>query len=204
VLKVGLTGGIGCGKTTVSNLFSKFGIPIVDADEISRSLVEAGQTALQTIKDTFGSEMLLENGNLNRSALKTHIFQNPAAKQQLEAILHPLIFQEISNRVNQLSDAYCILSIPLLFETHAESLVDRILVIDCDKQTQINRVQQRDNLLDKQIETIISSQVSREFRLLNADDLLKNTKNKTALAKEVKKLHNFYLSLSLDYDTPLL
>ncbi len=204
MLKVGLTGGIGCGKTTVSNLFSKFGVPIVDADEISRSLVEVGQTALQNIKDTFGSEMLLENGNLNRSALKTHIFQNPAAKQQLEAILHPLIFQEISNRVNQLSDAYCILSIPLLFETHAESLVDRILVIDCDKQTQINRVQQRDNLLDKQIETIISSQVSREFRLLNADDLLKNTKNKTVLAKEVKKLHNFYLSLSLDYDTPLL
>jgi dephospho-CoA kinase len=204
MLKIGLTGGIGCGKTTVSNLFSELGVPIIDADKISHALVQAGQPALQNIKNAFGSNSLLENGQLNRPALKAHIFQNPTAKQQLEAILHPLIFQEISNQVHLLSEAYCILSIPLLFETHAESLVNRILVIDCDKQTQIERVQKRDNLSDEQIETIISSQVSREFRLLNADDILNNTKKQSVLAKEVKKLHNFYLSLSLDYDTPLL
>ncbi len=206
MLKIGLTGGIGCGKTTVSNLFSEFGVPIIDADEISHSLVQVGQPALKIIKNAFGSSVILENGELNRPALKAHIFQNPIAKEQLEAILHPLIFQEISNRVNQLFEPYCILSIPLLFETHAESesLVDRILVIDCDKQIQIKRVQQRDNLSNEQIEIILAAQVSREFRQKRANDLLDNSKNNHSLAEEVKKLHNFYLSLSPDYNTPLL
>lgn len=204
MLKIGLTGGIGCGKTTVSNLFSELGVPIIDADEISHSLVQIGQPALQNIKNAFGSAVLLDNGELNRSALKAHIFQNPTAKEQLEAILHPMIFQEILNQVNQLSEAYCILSIPLLFETHAESLVDRILVIDCDQQTQIERVKQRDNLSVKQIEAILAAQVSREFRQKYADELLDNSKNNHLLAEDVKKLHNFYLSLSPDYDTPLL
>lgn len=200
MLKIGLTGGIGCGKSTVSNLFAKFNVPIIDADEISHQLVQTGQPALQKIKNTFGSKMLLKNGELNRSVLKTHIFQNPKAKKQLEAILHPLIFEEISNRVHLLSEAYCILSIPLLFETHAESFVDRVLVIDCDEKTQIERVQKRDNLPLKQIETILAAQVSRDFRQKHADDLLDNSKSNRSLAEDVKKLHNFYISLSHKQD----
>lgn len=196
MLKVGLTGGIGCGKTTVSRLFADLGVPIIDADEISRQLTQANQVALQPIKETFGADVLLENGELNRVALKSRIFQNALAKKQLEAILHPLIFAEISRQIRKLSNTYCIISIPLLFETNAQHLVNRILVIDCDLPTQIARVQRRDNLSLEQIQAIIDSQVSAEFRKVNADDLLNNTKQPDALAKEVKKLHNFYLSLS--------
>lgn len=204
MLKIGLTGGIGCGKTTVSNLFADFGVPIIDADEISRNLTQTSQIALQQIKQTFGSAVFFENGELNRLALKTLIFQKPTAKAQLEAILHPLIFAEISKQAQQVSTPYCIVSIPLLFETNAQNLVDRILVIDCDLATQIARVQRRDNLPVEQIQAIIDSQINADYRKANADDLLNNTKPPDALAKDVKKLHNFYLSLSLDYNTPLL
>lgn len=201
MLKIGLTGGIGCGKTTVSNLFENFKIPIIDADDISRNLTKPHQIGLQQIENALGSTFILENGQLNRSALKKHIFENPVAKNQLEAILHPLIFHEISTQVAGLNAPYCIISIPLLFETNSQNLVDRILVIDCDKQTQIERVQKRDNLPLEQVQKIIDSQVSTEFRKKNAHDLLNNTKNQAALAKEVKKLHNFYLSLSPNYAT---
>ncbi|MDD5229293.1 MAG: dephospho-CoA kinase [Methylococcales bacterium] len=197
MLKVGLTGGIGCGKSTVSHLFSKLGVPIIDADEISHHLVQSGQPALLAIKEAFGSGIFLENGELNRVALKAMIFETPAIKQQLESILHPLVFQEILNKINLLTDVYCIVSIPLLFETHAELLVDRILVVNCDEQTQIERVKQRDNLSLEYIKSIMATQVSSAFRLKHADDIIDNSKNDTALAEHVKKLHNFYLSLSL-------
>lgn len=196
MLKIGLTGGIGCGKTTVSNLFKQFNIPIIDADEISHQLVKARKPAWQSIKNVFGSEILLENGELNRADLKKRIFEDSTAKQKLEAILHPLIFQEISNQLNAISANYCIVSIPLLFETHAEFLFDRILVIDCDEKTQIERVQKRDNLSLARIQAILATQVSLEFRKNHADDILDNSKNNDLLAEQVKKLHNFYLSLS--------
>jgi dephospho-CoA kinase len=197
MLIVGLTGGIGCGKSTVSRLFSELGVPIIDADEISHYLVQARQPALFAIKQTFGSEILLDNGELNRAALKALIFKNPTTKQQLENILHPLVFQEISNRIKLLTVAYCIVSIPLLFETHSESLVNRILVVNCDEKTQIERVKQRDNLSLEYINAIMATQVSSAFRLKHADDIIDNSKNDAELAEHVKKLHNFYLSLSL-------
>jgi dephospho-CoA kinase len=200
MLKVGLTGGIGCGKSTVSNLFAQLNIQIIDADEISHSLVQIGQPALKEIKNVFGSEILLKNGELNRAALKIQIFQNCTAKEQLETILHPLIFQEINNQLYAISNDYCIVSIPLLFETHAEFLFDRILVIDCDEKTQIERVQKRDNLSLKHIYAILATQVSREFRQKHTDDLLDNSKKNHSLAEDVKKLHNFYLSLSHKQD----
>jgi dephospho-CoA kinase len=196
VLKIGLTGGIGCGKSTVSRLFEQLGAPIIDADEVSHQLVQIGQPALETIRCVFGSEMLLENGALNRVGLKNLIFENLLAKKQLEAILHPLIFQEISNQIAVLTASYCIVSVPLLFETHSESLVNRILVVNCDVETQIERVTKRDNLPLKQIQSILATQVSAAFRQNHADDIIENSKNNTTLAEQVKKLHNFYLSLS--------
>lgn len=195
MLKIGLTGGIGCGKSTVSRLFSEWGVPIIDADDIAHDLVQARQPALQTIKQTFGSEILLENGELNRATLKALIFANPAAKQQLEAILHPLVFQEIAQQIHPLTTDYCIVSIPLLFETHAESLVNRILVVNCDVETQIERVKQRDNLPIERIHAIMATQVSAAFRQKHADDIIDNSKNNAELAEHVKTLHNFYLSL---------
>ncbi len=196
MLKIGLTGGIGCGKSTVSRLFEQLGAPIIDADEVSHQLVQIGQPALETIRCVFGSEMLLENGALNRVGLKNLIFENLLAKKQLEAILHPLIFQEISNQIAVLTASYCIVSVPLLFETHSESLVNRILVVNCDVETQIERVTKRDNLPLKQIQSILATQVSAAFRQNHADDIIENSKNNTTLAEQVKKLHNFYLSLS--------
>jgi dephospho-CoA kinase len=196
VLKIGLTGGIGCGKSTVSRLFEQLGAPIIDADEVSHQLIQIGQPALETIRCVFGSEMLLENGALNRVGLKNLIFENLLAKKQLEAILHPLIFQEISNQIAVLTASYCIVSVPLLFETHSESLVNRILVVNCDVETQIERVTKRDNLPLKQIQSILATQVSAAFRQNHADDIIENSKNNTTLAEQVKKLHNFYLSLS--------
>jgi dephospho-CoA kinase len=199
MLKIGLTGGIGCGKTTVSKLFEKLEIVVIDADDISRNLTKPHQIGLQQIENAFGATFILKNGELNRTALKKHIFENSAAKTQLEAILHPLIFQEIAIQIAKFNAPYCIISIPLLFETNSQNLVDRILVIDCNAQIQIERVQKRDNLPLEQVQKIINSQVSAEFRKNNAHDLLNNTKNQALLAKEVKKLHNFYLSLSLNY-----
>lgn len=196
MLKIGLTGGIGCGKSTVSRLFEQLGAPIIDADEVSHQLIQIGQPALETIRCVFGSEMLLENGALNRVGLKNLIFENLLAKKQLEAILHPLIFQEISNQIAVLTASYCIVSVPLLFETHSESLVNRILVVNCDVETQIERVTKRDNLPLKQIQSILAIQVSAAFRQNHADDIIENSKNNTTLAEQVKKLHNFYLSLS--------
>lgn len=196
MLKIGLTGGIGCGKSTVSRLFAGFGVPIIDADEISHRLVARGQPALQHIAQVFGSEILLENGDLNRTALKARIFSDPKAKQQLEAILHPLVFSSCAEQLKLLTGAYCILSIPLLFETHSESFVDRILVVDCDENTRIERVQKRDNLSRERIQAIIATQVSSTFQKAHTHDIIDNSKNDTALAEQVKKLHNFYLSLS--------
>ncbi len=196
MLKIGLTGGIGCGKSTVSRLFEQLDVPILDADEVSHRLVQIGQPALETIRCVFGSEMLLENGALNRVGLKNLIFENLLAKKQLETILHPLIFQEISNQIAVLTASYCIVSVPLLFETHSESLVNRILVVNCDVETQIERVTKRDNLPLKQIQSILATQVSAAFRQNHADDIIENSKNNTTLAEQVKKLHNFYLSLS--------
>ena len=200
MLKIGLTGGIGCGKTTVSNLFQQFNVPIIDADEISRHLVKSGTPALKKIETVFGSEILLGNGELNRVYLKKCIFDDSTAKQKLEAILHPLIFQEISNQLNAISADYCIVAIPLLFETHAEFLFDRILVIDCDEKTQIERVQIRDNLSLTEIRAILAAQVSSEFRQKHAHDIVDNSKNNDQLAEQVKKLHNFYISLSQNQD----
>ncbi|MEI7840195.1 MAG: dephospho-CoA kinase [Methylococcaceae bacterium] len=196
MLKVGLTGGIGCGKSTVSRLFANFGVPIIDADEISHRLVARHQPALQEITQTFGAEMLYPNGELNRAALKTLIFTNSTAKTQLEQILHPRIFQEISHQLHAFTADYCIVSIPLLFETHAEKWVNRILVVDCDAETQLERVKQRDNLTTERIQAIITTQVCAAFRKSHAHDILDNSKNNLTLAEQVKKLHNFYLSLS--------
>lgn len=196
MLKIGLTGGIGCGKSTVAGFFSELNVPIIDADEISHYLAQPGQPTLQIIASIFGAEVLHKNGELNRAYLKKYIFNDFSAKQQLEAILHPLIFQEISNQLTKISADYCIISIPLLFETHAESLVNRILVVNCDTKIQIERVKQRDNLSIEQIQAILKAQVSMEFRKIHAHDIIENSNKKDLVVEHVKKLHNFYLSLS--------
>lgn len=196
MLKVGLTGGIGCGKSTVAQYFAALAVPIIDADHIAHQLVETGQPALKTIQQTFGNKVINPDGSLNRAELRECIFFDPEKKHRLEAIMHPLIYDTITVAIEKLSAPYCIICIPLLFETNHSDFVDRILVIDCPIETQIKRVRQRDQLAIKVIQAIIDSQVSRAFRTAHADDVIDNSDAEDRLAEQVKKLHNSYLSLS--------
>jgi len=196
MLRIGLTGGIGCGKSTVANLFSQLDVPIIDADIISRNLVQPGQPALAVIRQVFGGKILNVDGSLDRSHLRDIIFADAEAKQKLESILHPLVYQAILAAVGQTISPYCVICIPLLFETKMTRLADRILVIDCPTEIQVMRVRQRDHLSDGQIQAIIGSQVPRDFRIANANDLIENTGTNDKLAEQVKKLHNLYLSIS--------
>jgi dephospho-CoA kinase len=196
MLKIGLTGGIGCGKSTVARLFAELGVPVIDADQIAHQLVEKGEPALSEIIKAFGPDLLTEDGSLNRNYLKNLIFTDNRKKQNLEAILHPLIYASIQLATKKLSAPYCIICIPLLIETNKTDSVDRILVVDCPIETQIVRVRSRDQLSEEKIQAIIANQVSRAFRISKADDILDNSEIEYGLAESVKKLHNLYLSLS--------
>lgn len=196
MLKVGLTGGIGCGKSTVAKIFTKLSIPVLDADEIAHRLVEPGQPALVQIRREFGADILNPDGSLNRKNLRERVFSDLGQKQKLESILHPLIFKTLQTELEQLSAPYCIVSIPLLFETGMAHLVDRILVIDCPVEMQIERVKARDKMTVERIQSIIDSQVPRATRKAKANDLIDNSGADYRLAEQVKKLHNLYLSLS--------
>lgn len=194
MLVIGLTGGIGCGKSTVSELFRNLGTPVIDADDIAHKIVEPGQPALQALRDTFGDAIFAADGRLDRAELRQRVFSDLAKKQQLEAILHPLVYAEIDHAVQQLKHPYCIVCIPLLLETRMESKVDRILVIDCPVETQIERVQKRDGMSSEMVHRIIANQVSRATRLAHADDIIENTISAEQLADQVKKFHNSYLN----------
>ena len=196
MLKVGLTGGIGCGKSTVAKIFADLNVPVLDADQVAHRLVEKGQPALDQIQQAFGTAILNPDGSLNRKNLRELVFSDIKQKQKLESILHPLIYQTLQTELEQLNAPYCIISIPLLFETAMTHFVDRILVIDCPVETQIERVKSRDNLAVERIQSIIDNQVSRAFRKAKADDLIDNSTTDYRLAEQVKKLHNLYLSLS--------
>ncbi len=200
MLKVGLTGGIGCGKSTVAKLFAALNVPILDADIIAHRLVEPGQPVLAQIQQAFGDDILKPDGSLNRHQLRELVFSDAEKKQQLEAILHPPIYQVLQTEMAQLRAPYCIICIPLLFETDKAAFVDRILVVDCAVEIQLQRVKLRDKLTEARIQSIIDNQVSRAFRKAHADDLIDNSGADDRLAEQVKKLHNLYLSLSACQD----
>jgi len=198
VLIIGLTGGIGSGKSSVARLFSQYGIPILDADQIAKELVEVGQPALTQISQRFGQTILHPNGSLNRSALRQKIFTDKQAKQQLEALLHPLIRQQMQQQSQQLvqqnpEPPYCIQMIPLLLETQQQLSMDRILVVDLTEELQIQRVTQRDQQSKTDVERIIQQQVSRQQRLHAADEVIDNSGDLDSLKKQVKRLHQGYL-----------
>lgn len=196
MLKIGLTGGIGCGKTTVSEMFRELGAPIIDADLIAHQIVAPGQPALQSLEHCFGEEIIRDDGSLDRQRLSDIVFSQPAQKQRLEKLLHPIIEQEMHGQLQALDDRYdyCILSIPLLIEKNLRSWVDRVLVIDCPAAIQRQRVLQRDRHSLEHVDRIIASQASRQERLAQADDIIDNSNSPDRLADQVKKLHNQYLN----------
>ncbi len=193
---VALSGGIGCGKTTVCEIFAQQGVCIIDTDIISRKLVEPGQSSLLEITQLFGEQVLNDNGTLNRKALASRIFTDKDLREQLEAILHPRIRQDVKQQIKQANSDYCIVAIPLLFETGQQSEYDRSLVIDCTEQQQIDRTRSRDNRSQDEILSIMKSQISRTERLALADDVIDNSNGFDSLTKQVTKLHNKYLDLS--------
>ncbi len=196
MLKIGLTGGIGSGKSAVSELFKRYAIPIIDADFIAHQLTKIGQPALDAIQQAFGEDVFEPNGKLNRARLRDIIFADTQKKQQLEAILHPLIYAAMQEHIDQLNTAYCIVSVPLLIENKKTDFVDRVLIVDCPETLQIARVKARDKLSEAQIQAIMAHQVSRTERLAHADDVIDNSKQARQLAEQVKKLHTLYLQLS--------
>ena len=199
-LIVGLTGGIGSGKSAASQWFETQGINVVDADIAAREIVEKGQPALAQIQSAFGDWVLLESGELNRKALREHIFQHPFARQQLEEITHPAIRQSIIVQLEQANSPYVILVSPLLFETNQHLLTQRTLLIDASIELQIQRASQRDGQSVEQIENIIQAQMPRDRKLDLADDIAVNDGHLEHLYTQLQKLHLHYLELSLSVE----
>ena len=200
--RIGLTGGIGSGKSTVAELFAARGVPIIDADVIARELVAPGQPALAAIVTAFGSEILNAEGALDRVRLRERVFADSKQRLQLEAILHPRIRAEMTTHIAILDASYVMLVIPLLFEAAQTDMVDRVLVVDVSPEVQRERVAARDALSQQQIEAILTAQLDREHRIQRADDVIDNSGDLAALEQQVDTLHRKYLALP-NKDSPL-
>ncbi|SDX93915.1 dephospho-CoA kinase [Acinetobacter kyonggiensis] len=190
---LGLTGGIGSGKSAASTWFETQGITVVDADIVAREVVEKGQATLQQIHTAFGDWVLLENGELNRRALREHIFKDPNARQILEQITHPAIRQSIIHQLQSATSPYVILVSPLLFETNQHKLTHHTLLIDATEELQIQRASQRDGQSIEQIHKIIQAQMPRQQKQQLADDIVLNDGHLEHLYHHLKALHQRYL-----------
>lgn len=195
-LKVGLTGGIGSGKSVVSDLFAKLSVPIIDADCLSRKLVEKGQPAYVKIVELFGQGVIDKHGDLRRDYLRSVVFNNIVLKKQLESVIHPEVRKLIRTKLNAVNHPYCIISIPLLIESGLQHTVDRILVVDAPEQLQISRACARDSARPEDIMKIIHSQVKREERLRHADEIITNDSSIDQLQSQVENLNEKYLKLT--------
>jgi len=193
---IGLTGGIGSGKSEVSRRFEQLGITVVDADIVAREVVNIGSVALSEISVHFGQDILNADGSLNRAKLRSRIFETPDEKYWLENLLHPIIRKEIVTQLAQSKTPYTILSSPLLLETKQDELVNRVLVIDATENMQIERASARDKNNKEQIKKIMAAQINRIERCQKADDIIENHGDLDELDLAVKKLHAFYLQLA--------
>ncbi|MFM4900409.1 dephospho-CoA kinase [Aeromonas hydrophila] len=194
---VAITGGIGSGKTTVANQFAELGIEVVDADVIAREVVEPGTPALAAIADHFGSAVITPDGQLDRRRLRERVFTDPQAKGWLNALLHPLIRTEMQRQCAAARSPYCLLVVPLLVENRLTALANRVLVIDVDEATQIERTCRRDGVSHEQAQAILAAQASRAERLAAADDVLDNQNGTPeAIKSRILALHETYLAFA--------
>lgn len=193
---VGVTGGIGSGKTTVTNAFAEFGIAVIDADVIARQVVEPASPALQEIRMHFGDQVIHSDGTLNRTALRKLIFADEREKDWLNQLLHPLIREGIKSGLKAASSEYCLLSAPLLLENKLTYLCDRVLVVDVSEATQVMRTMARDNSNKAQVNAIMQAQISRPERLAGADDIIDNDGPVANIMAQVQALHQRYLELA--------
>lgn len=202
MLKIALTGGIGSGKTTVTDYFRKLGVPVIDADETSREVTQAGEPAVQKISDAFGDSVLDCDGNLDRTALRNIVFADPESRKLLESILHPEIRRRMNEAASRTQSPYCLFSIPLLIETDQHTSYDRILVVEASEDRRRSWIQARSDLTQNEITAILSAQVSDEQRRRAADDLLMNDGGIDDLHARIERLHQTYLALSTAHKQP--
>lgn len=195
---VALTGGIGSGKSTVSDKFASLGVPIVDADIISRQIVMSNTYVFNIIKQHVSSTILNNDGSLNRAKLRKKIFSDPREKNWLNNLLHPLIDQETQRQLTLLNSPYVVWVVPLLIENNLEHLANRVLVIDVTPEEQIARIMKRDRISQQEAKNILSNQVSRTRRLEKADDIINNHDNNLTLDETLAKLHQKYLQLAMN------
>ncbi|HFQ5009847.1 TPA: dephospho-CoA kinase [Vibrio vulnificus] len=196
-LVIGLTGGIASGKTTVANLFQQhFAIDIVDADIVARQVVAPGSAGLAAIVDHFGADILTREGELDRGQLRQRIFAHAEEKQWLNALLHPIIRRKMIEDLAQVSSPYALLVVPLLVENQLQTLCDRVLVVDVEEKTQLQRTMDRDGVDEQQVRAILKAQASRHERLALADDVIKNESKDQDLLQQITDLHQKYLAMS--------
>ncbi len=210
MLKVGLTGGIGCGKSTAIAAFRVLGVPVIDADQIAKDLVKPGRGALGDICKQFGDDILYQNGlqqgELNRALLKKKVFSDKTALKKLENILHPRIKEEIKKQISFLEEKdnpapYIVVDVPLLLEKAYMDMFDRIVVVDCFPDQQVKRVKQRDGIVNNNkaetlVKKVMETQASREDRLKIATDVLDNSKTEKFLLEQINRLHSQFMALT--------
>lgn len=193
---VGISGGIGSGKTTVTDLFAKLGVEVIDADVIAREVVEPGTPALAAIVAKFGESVLDQAGSLDRAKLRTLVFEDGEVKNWLNQLLHPAIRQQMLLQTQQAQTSYCLLSVPLLVENKLYEMVDRVVIVDVDEQTQFQRTLVRDKTNEQQIRAIMRAQATRQQRLAVADDVIDNNGKVDNLTVQVDALHKKYMQLA--------
>ena len=193
---IGLTGGIGSGKSAVANFFQDEGITVIDADELAREVIDKNSPGYKSIVDYFGSKIIDSNGLIDRAFLRKEAFDDDKKKKVLESIIHPLVKDLMTKRIATSNSVYSIIMVPLIFETNSMSNYNRILVIDCDPKIQLERATLRDNNSNEQIQKIIDSQCLREERLSIANDVIPNNDSLENLKVRSLAMHKFYLCLS--------
>lgn len=201
-LRIGLTGGIASGKSTVADMFQGLGADIIDTDIIAREVVQPGEPALDRIRHEFGDEVFLESGELDRSVMRRIVFDDDDARDRLENILHPLIQERTIAASSAARGAYQVIVVPLLVESPLRQFVDRIVVVDCSENAQIQRLMARDAESEGQARRILAAQSSRDERLAIADDVVLNESNLTATLDQVQKLHQSFLLMARELSDP--
>lgn len=199
LLRIGLTGGIGAGKSTVAKYFAARGVPVIDADEIAHAVTAPGGRAYGELVAAFGSEYLLDDGTIDRARLRAHVFADPDARQVLEDIVHPHVRVEINTRLRTVQAPYCLIVIPLLFESHMEDSVNRVLTVEADDALRVQRVMTRSALTENDVRAIMAAQLSSADRMARANDVLSNDSSTDALDAAVEKLHRQYHELALSH-----
>ena len=192
---IGLTGGIGSGKSAAAALFKDIGVDLIDADDLARDSLNINSQGYKLFIDEFGNKYLDENKNINRELIRELIFNNSDAKSKLENIIHPIVRSGIESFIKNTKSNYCIIVVPLIFETNSSKIYDRVLVIDCDVDVQISRTSKRDNQTKSDIENIVNKQATREQRLSIADEVIVNNGSLDLLRNEVLKIHKKYLEI---------